>query len=53
MKDRKEKEREYEKSEIIDLGEHKAIVHGTLPKEALEMLSTLFNNDLIFNSGTL
>lgn len=48
MEDQKAKEKEYGKSEIIDLGENKAIVHGTLPKEALEMLSTLFNNDVIF-----
>ncbi|MCB2297662.1 hypothetical protein [Clostridium tagluense] len=40
---RKVKENHYETSEIIDLGDNKAISYGTLPKEALDMLSGIFN----------
>ncbi|OSA97808.1 UNVERIFIED_ORG: hypothetical protein B2H98_07005 [Clostridium botulinum] len=43
MDERKTKEKKYEKSDIIDLGDSKAIVYGTLPKEALEMLAGIFN----------
>lgn len=43
LEDKKIKERDYKKSEIINLGENKAIVYGTLPKEALEMLDGIFN----------
>lgn len=40
---RKSNEKYYEKSEIIDLGDNKAISYGTLPTEALDMLTGIFN----------
>ncbi|MBU3221051.1 hypothetical protein [Clostridium algidicarnis] len=43
MEERKVKEKYYEKSEIIDLGDSKAMSYGNLPTEALDMLAGIFN----------
>ena len=46
LEDKKIKEKQYKKSEIINLGHNKAIVYGTLPKEDLEMLNEILGYEL-------